>query len=336
MPIRILVTGANGFIGHHLCRKLSDLRYDIIALTHSELSGETRWYEQNKNFTVVHGDIENPQFTFQLFRQYPVDIVFHLAITPSHLDHNHKGSLSETSAYRINFQGTLNLLQHAVESGAFAWIQSSTMSVYNFEAPDYTPIDEQHPVNPQDIYGFSKLLAEESCHFYSNHGLSTIILRYSGVYGIGRTNGLIAKLTKECINNSGQFFRAAVNRTSDFIYVGDVVDANILAMQKLLMKKNKNSENYLPEINFRIYNIGSGEESSAYETAKLIRTLGGCPGLKIKKVQGSPRRFFFDISLARRELGFSPSTLTAGLKEYIDQIKKINAKIYKEKSASHY
>jgi nucleoside-diphosphate-sugar epimerase len=145
---------------------------------------------------------------------------------------------------------------------------------------------------------------------------------------MGKNGGLIAQFTKSCLENSNQQYSAASNRTSDFISVADVVSANILAMKKLLGTNTKDSSRQFSKSNFSVYNIGSGEEISAFEATKLIRNLSGNESVKIKEGEGNSRRFFFDISAARKELGLSPNTLRHGLLEYIDNIKKMMVESY--------
>jgi UDP-glucose 4-epimerase len=322
--LRILLTGANGFIGQHLCKKLLSHRHQVIVLAHSEVSQSLNILKNDQNLTLVRGDIRDTEFTGGLFRNYPVEVVFHLAIAPPENQGLSEGlPLQNSEIFQTNFKGTLNLLAGAREAKTRAWVQSSTMSVYNYETPDYVPVDEKHPTNPRNIYGFSKLVAERACQYYSNMGLPTIILRYSGVFGSGKNNGMIAAITKNCLKNSNHKFEVANNRTSDFIYVDEVVSANILALKKIFDPTYWKSANQISNKYLRIYNIGSGEEISALDITKLIRELCGNNSVKVDEVEGNPRRFYFNIAAARKELGYSPVSVRQGLKDYIETEKRL-------------
>jgi UDP-glucose 4-epimerase len=326
--LRILLTGANGFIGYHLCKKLLTLNHDVTALVYSDKSQQLKSLKNAEKLSIVSGDIRDSGFTSELFMKYPADVVFHLAIAPPSQSKPAKViPFKESPCFHTNFIGTVNLLDSASKAGITTWVQSSTMSVYNFEQSDHLPVDEKHPANPKDDYGFSKLLAEKACQYYSNSDLRIIVLRYAGVFGPGKSSGLIAKFTKCCLENSKEIFSAAVNRTSDFIYVGDVVNANILAMNKLIHTVSGHPHEQSSQSNTSIYNIGSGEEITAYAAIEIIRDLCKNDLVAIDKAEGKSRRFYFDISKARNELGFDPRTIRQGLAEYITQTKKTFTKV---------
>ena len=197
----ILVTGANGFIGHHLCRKLLEDQQSVLAITRSKNPARLKTLLNKAGMKVLVGDITNETFVMNLFTSNKIDVVFHLAIETNYSDIPNSSSkpfLPQTQVYQTNVLGTFNLLQHATHGGVSAWIQSSSMSVYNYENPQYVPVDESHPLKPINIYGLTKLLSDEICQYYnSNTNLRCLILRYSGVFGTGKTRGIIARLMKK-------------------------------------------------------------------------------------------------------------------------------------------
>ncbi len=188
------------------------------------------------------------------------------------------------------------------------------MSVYNYENPDYLPVNEAHPTRPINFYGLTKLLSEEICQYYdANTELKCLILRYSGVFGPGKNRGIIAKLVQSCLNSKSEPIDVDENRSSDFIYVEDVVNANILAMDQML------DSSFNPKENHQIFNIGSGIETSIKELAEMII------GITKAKININPissrhaRRFYFDISAAKRVLNYYPRDVYQGLVEYVQK-----------------
>ena len=317
--LNILVTGANGFIGHHLCRKLIENKYSIKAVTRSKNPIQLKPLLQRSGMTLQVGDITDVTFVRDLFHSDKIDVVFHMAIEPAYLDEKKSQdqlNLSQTQIFQTNVIGTMNLLQNASENGTSAWIQSSTMSIYNYEKPEYIPVDEKHPIKPTEPYGLSKLLCEEICKYYStNTQLKCLILRYSGVFGHGKNRGIITKLINAYLNSSSETIDVDINRTSDFVYVGDVVNANILAMEKIRDNSFDLSQTQ------SIFNIGSGVEASAKDLAEMIIKITGAK-LNINPISSRhPRRFYFDISAAKRVLNYYPRDLRQGLVECIEREK---------------
>lgn len=311
----ILVTGANGFIGHHLCRKLVDNKHSVLALTRTKNPKQLQPLLKKPGLSLEVGDINNPDFINDLFSSNKIDVVFHMAIEAAHGD-NKKSKLQHNQIYQTNVLGTINLIQQASQYSTTAWIQSSSMSVYDFENTENLPVDENHPANPREPYGLSKLLTEEVCKYYNlNSSLKCIILRYSGVFGHGKNRGIIAKLIDTYLNSSSETIDVDINRTSDFVYSGDVVNANILAMEKIL-------DNSLePKQINPVFNIGSGTETSIKDLAEMVIEITGAK-LKINPISSHhPRRFYFDISAAKKLLGYYPRDLRQGLVEYIEKEK---------------
>jgi UDP-glucose 4-epimerase len=315
----ILVTGANGFIGHHLCRKLLENEHSVLAITRSRSPLQLEHLLKRPGMHVEVGDITNETFVRELFASNKIDVVFHMAIESSQSntpDSSFKSFSPQTQAYQTNVLGTFNLLQHASRGGVSAWIQSSSMSVYDYENPQHLPVDESHPVKPINIYGLTKLLSDEICQYYNaNTPLRCLILRYSGVFGTGKTRGIIARLIKNYLHSESESIDVNTNRTSDFVYVEDVVSANLLAMEKLVEDKYDTRQNQF------IFNIGCGEETSVKELADLMIKVTGSK-LNINPITASrPRRFYFDIGAARKILNYHPREIHQALAEYIEREK---------------
>lgn len=323
----ILVTGANGFIGHHLCRKLLENKQSVLAITRSKNPVQLKSLLKKPGMQVEVGDITSETFVKNLFasNKNRIDVVFHLAIETNYSNIPNSSSkpfLPQTQVYQTNVLGTFNLLQHATHGGVSAWIQSSSMSVYDYENPQYLPVDEAHPVKPINIYGLTKLLSDEICQYYNvNTNLKCLILRYSGVFGTGKTRGIIAKLMKNYLDSGQESIDVYTNRTSDFVYIEDVVSANLSAMKKLLGDKYDTRQNQF------IFNIGCGDETSIKELADLMIKITRTK-LNINPVTASrPRRFCFDVAAAKKILNYRPRDIHQALAEYIEKEKIARGKI---------
>lgn len=315
----ILVTGANGFIGYHLCQKLIENNYYVAAVTRSKTPQRLLPLLKYPGFKLLTGDITNHKFVNTIFNNTKIDVVFHLAIeadTPEP-----QSSLLQSRIYQTNVGGTANLLNSALSNGVSGWIQSSTMSVYDFENPEYLPVDEKHPTNPKTAYGLTKLLADEICQYNNAQTeLNCLILRYSGVFGPGKNRGIIFKIVRKIIDSEPAPLDVDTNRTSDFIYVEDVVQANILAMEKLLESQNIKKQQ-------QIFNIGSGVELSAREIAEMIGEITSSE-IRINPITSpQPRRFFFNIGAAKNYLNYSPQDIRLSLIDYIKNVKMEGSRI---------
>jgi len=259
----VLVTGGSGFIGHYLCHRLLEEEFNVYALSRSSNPSRLINFSKYPNLQILTGDITDRSLMRDLFQTHQFDVVFHLAVVPS--ESNNKESpetFQQSDVYRTNVLGLTNLIEEACDSGVNAWIQSSSMSVYNFKNPDYLPVDEEHPTKPVEPYGLSKLLGEHICDYYCRKfGINYIMLRYSGVYGGGKNRGVIYNFIRQCASEQMSVLDVVQNRTSDFVFVEDVAEANVQVL------------NRISDLNGRTFNIGSGTETSIAKLAVLIRDL---------------------------------------------------------------
>lgn len=284
---RVLITGGTGFIGSHLVEALKDICNITILSQTKRTSG----------VTTINVDLRDESAVSKSMSDVDVDIVFHMA---GNL--RVPGKDTAQDHLEINAIGTRNILEAYCNKGVEKFIYSSSMLI--FGDPVYLPVDERHLRIPLCFYGMSKLLGENYCKEYNRYyGVNTVILRYSHVYGPGQYKGRVCSIF---INNAlaGEPLRVygSGETTVDFVYVGDVVNASILAAAK---------ENIAGED----FNIGSGQETSIEDLAQTIREI--VPKASINHVpdknEGS-KRFVFDISKSHNVLGYRPFyTLKEGL-----------------------
>lgn len=318
--LQILLTGAGGLIGHYLCHRLLAGKNQVFTLSRSAKPALLQPYIDNPDLTVVRGDVRDKTFLSEFFVSTRVDVVFHMAVERYFPNGNEKSSpvlLRDTIAYQTNFEGTMNVLQ-AAQGRVKAWIQSSAMMVYDIHRPDYLPVDEHCPAAPVEPNGMSVHLAEEACRYFGRvSGLPYIILRYPGVYGRGKERGVVAKFVRHCLSGDSRALEAPANKEADFLYAEDAANANLLAMEKLI---NRPSMQMSAEYS-ATYHIGSGKTTSIAALAKIVRVETGAEVEIIEQESPDPSRFYFDISSARKELGFQPRRVEEGIAGYIAEMK---------------
>jgi UDP-glucose 4-epimerase len=303
VPKIVLVTGANGFIGSHLCDTLIKKDYKVIGLVFGD-EKIIKHFKENKKIKLIRGDLTDFKGILKIFKKYKPKGVFHTAaVLPSSEEENNPFPFFE-----VNIKGTLNLLEACRLINTERFIYSSSMSIYGRKIK-YLPIDEKHPISPFNFYGLSKWQGEELAKFYNRkYNINIIILRYAGVYGSRKEKGVVAKFIKNAIRNKP--LRILTNTSWDIIYVKDVVKANIWAFEKA----NK--------LKFQIINIGSGKEINIKDLAKrIIEIVASKSKIKYNKVLPS-FRFYFNIAKAKKLLGFKPLPPDRGLFQYIREIKK--------------
>ena len=288
----ILITGASGLIGSHLCKKLAETGANVIALAHKTenpvLASITR-----DNFKLMPCDIQDYDNLNWIFSTFRPDSVCHLAA--------HLPCTPDPDFIKVNVIGTSNILDVCYRKGVKNFVYASSMSVYS-TPPIRLPVGEEHPTRPNDIYGKTKLIGELLCECYSRV-MRTVTIRFSGVFGPGNFR-VVYRFMQSALSGKAIRIDGDGNQSSDFIHVDDAIKGVMLALEK-----GKPGE---------VYNIGSGQETSVLELANIIAGLVDYP-IEVKlSEEATPRPFRFaaGIGKARRELGYSPSDLVDGLKRY--------------------
>ena len=176
---RVLVTGADGFIGSHLAEQLVAAGARVRALSQYNSFNDWGWLEQVaclKQIEVITGDVRDSNFCDELTRD--IDIVFHLAaLIPIPYSYRAPDSYVDT-----NVKGTLHLCQAARRNGVKRFIQTSTSEVYG--TAQYVPIDEKHPLQPQSPYSATKIGSDcIALSFFYSFGLPLVVARPFNTYG---------------------------------------------------------------------------------------------------------------------------------------------------------
>ena len=287
---QVLVTGGAGFIGSHLVRGLLD-RGDRVRIL-DNLSTGSKANLAGLNVEFIEGDIRDATVIQKCIKN--VDTVFHLAALISV-----PGSMEDPlTCYEVNLNGSLNVLMQASQAGVRRVVLASSAAVYG---ESESPVAENHPKNPQSPYAASKLAMEQAAELFSrSFGLETVSLRYFNVYGPRQSPdspyaAAIPMFIQAMLAGEPATIHGDGRQTRDFVYVGDVVEAMLLAADG-------------DSVDGRVFNIAGGKSVPIIELVEILqRFFPKTPD----PVFGPPRqgdlRFSAaDISRAERALGYRP------------------------------
>ena len=300
--MKILVTGGAGFIGSHLAGALLVAGHKVTVMD-SLVGGRRHSVPATAEFLFL--DVNAPAAAAWVAEQRP-DAIFHLA---AQVDVR-KSVKDPIADAEVNAMGTLRLMAAAAGNGVRAFILSSSGGAI-YGSQNVFPADEKHPCQPESAYGVSKLCAENYAELYQRTSpMRTVSLRYSNVYGPGQNPhaeaGVVAILIRTMLEGAKPTLYGAGEQTRDFVYVMDVVRANVLALR---------SEHACGPIN-----IGSGTETSIRALCTAIMSKIGYTGtLETGPLRpGEQLRSSVANEHACAILDWSPETgLSAGLDETI-------------------
>jgi UDP-glucose 4-epimerase len=297
---KVVVTGGAGFIGSHIAEELASRDYQVTVVDNLSSGREENiaGIIRANDCELVRGSITDIALLQKVFQN--VSYVFHLAAlarVPQSVD-------DPLTTNEINVNGTLNVLMAAKENGVKKVIFSSSAAVYGDSG--VLPLSEEMPLNPQSPYALTKLIGEHYSSLFSQiYDLPTVSLRYFNVFGLRQDPfspysnaiplfiGRIARDLPPVIFDDGE-------QTRDFVYVRDVVRANLFAIKEGIKG---------------VYNVGSGTSTTVN---KLVRAILATMRKEIKPLYekarlGDPRNSLADITKAA-QFGFKPEfSLEEGL-----------------------
>lgn len=226
--MRVLVTGGAGFIASHIVDRLIEENIDV-SVVDNLYHGSEENINKKANFYKI--DITNEEDLRLIFKKEKPDVVIHHA---AQIDIQ-KSIKNTAFDAKNNIIGTINILQCIRDFGTKKIIYPSSAAVYG--DPKYLPIDENHSINPISFYGLSKNTPEKYIKLFSElYGLKYTIFRYANVYGPRQDSkgegGVIAIFTDKLIHGDTPIIYGNGEQTRDFVYVKDVAEANILAINK--------------------------------------------------------------------------------------------------------
>ncbi len=295
---KILVTGADGFIGSHLAEALVRAGYHVRAFVMYNSFNSWGWLDRcgedvRGKFEVFAGDIRDPNGVRASMKD--CDAVLHLAALIAIPYSYH----SPDTYVDTNIKGTLNIVQAARDLGVSQVIHTSTSEVYG--TARFVPITEEHPLQGQSPYSASKIGADQiAMSFHTSFGTPVTIVRPFNTYGPRQSaRAVIPTIITQIANGKRQIKLGALHPTRDFNYVADTVSGFLAALR---------SNNGAGEI----VNLGSNFEISIGDTA---RTIAEVMGVEIEIVSDQQRlrpekseveRLWADNSKARRLLDWQP------------------------------
>lgn len=304
---KILVTGAAGFIGYHLIKRLLDQGKEVVGIDNLSNGREENILDiEDEDYKFLRRDVRKRLDIREAIQG--CDAVFHLAAQSSVPN----STQDLETDLEINLDGTLNVLREARQQGAKV-VFASTSTVYG--TPSKLPTPESSAQEPISFYGASKTSAEAYCFAMNGtHNLPVVSLRLYNVYGPRNHKGVMydffQKLNK---NPSSLEILGTGEQTKDYVYITDTIDAFMLALKKAEGGK--------------AYNIGSGEAYSVNEIAEItfdlmdiepeVNYTGG------KGWKGDVEKTKADISKAKRELGWDPKIeLKEGMSKFYNWYKE--------------
>lgn len=266
---KILITGASGFIGQALSKKLNALSHDLILMSFAD--GDIACTETLKKYTDV--DISH---------------VFHLAGKTYVPD----SWANPEAFYRVNLFGTTNVLEFCKSRG----IAITFVSAYVYGHPEILPINENAEVKPSNPYALSKRLAEEACEFYAKaYDLAITIIRPFNVYGAGQNEKFLIPSVIRQVFTAEKIDVQDLLPKRDYIFLDDLVDALIATLA--------------PSKGYRVYNIGSGLSLSVNEVIDVIQNIVNTKKEVISRKNVRENELMdvvADIAKAQKELGWNP------------------------------
>jgi NAD dependent epimerase/dehydratase len=309
---KALVTGAGGFIGSHLIEHLTSLGLSARAFVRYNSAGSWGLLDASPvkdDIEVFSGDIRDKESLKRAVKG--VDVIFHFAALIAIPYSYH----SPISYVRTNVEGTLNVLQSALENDVGLVVHTSTSEVYG--TARYVPIDESHPLQGQSPYSASKIGADKIVEaFHLSYGLPVVTIRPFNTYGPRQSaRAVIPTIITQALTQS-QVKLGSLHPTRDLNFVKDTIEAFVRASE-------------CPEAVGKVINVGSGKEISIEGLAKTILTLLNkdipikSDEQRIRPDDSEVERLCADSTKAKKILKWHPIyTLTQGLRETIEWIEQ--------------
>jgi nucleoside-diphosphate-sugar epimerase len=294
--MRVLVTGAAGFIGSAISKRLITEGHTVIGIDNLVTGKLENLQDVRKDMYFRTGDIQNRELMETICQE--VEVIFHEAALPS----VPKSVLDPLTSHRHNVDGTLNLLLAARERGVRRVIYAASSSAYGESAT--LPKHEEMPTAPISPYAVQKLAGEHYMQSFSRvYGMETVCLRYFNVFGPFQAadspySGVLAKFITSMLHQTAPTIFGDGQQSRDFTYIENVVQANLLAAAAPAEK-----------VSGRVYNIACGERHTLLETFNELARITGFSGQPIfaSARKGDILDSQASILRAMEDLGYSPS-----------------------------
>ena len=304
--MKVLVTGGAGFIGSHLVDRLVLEGHEAVVVDNLA-TGKRRNINRAARFYKM--DIQSWRLE-RVFRNERPNVVMHLA---AQMDVR-KSVEDPMFDAQVNVLGTLNVLQQAVKHGVRKVVFSSSGGAIYGEQEAY-PAPETHVTRPLSPYGLSKLCGEHYLSYFQRvSGLQAVSLRYANVYGPRQDPegeaGVVAIFIQKMLNNEQAVINGNGRQTRDFVFVDDVVEANLAMMGQETQGT---------------YNVGTGVETSINDLFRILvqHTGSNCKEVHGPSKKGEQARSVIDNTKLRHEVSWEPKAdLSEGLKKTVDYFRE--------------
>lgn len=296
---KILVTGADGFIGSHLVEELVRRGHDVRAFVYYNSFNSWGWLDHadptiRSSLDVFAGDIRDPNGVRTAMRG--CDVVLHLAALIAIPYSYH----SPDTYVDTNVKGTLNVVQAAKDLGVAKVVHTSTSEVYG--TARFVPITEAHPLSGQSPYSASKIGSDQIAYsFYASFGTPVAIIRPFNTYGPRQSaRAVLPTIITQIASGTRKLKLGAVHPTRDFNYVKDTVSGFIAVAE---------SDASIGEV----INIGSNYEISVGDSAHMIADIMGAKveietdAIRLRPEKSEVERLWADNTKARELLGWTPA-----------------------------
>jgi UDP-glucose 4-epimerase len=299
--MRVLVTGGAGFIGSYLIPRLLDRGDEVVVF---DVAPEPKALKSVMDrIGYLRGDLGSSADLYRAMMSCRPEGVFHLgAILAGPCEEN------PARGFKVNFESTVVLLDAAAVLKTKKFFMVSSISVYGRDATE--PVHDNAPKNPETVYGQTKLASEHMLTWYARkHGVDTCALRFTWVFGPGRTTGITAlysSLILDAIAREEGITVPNPEERGDWLYVKDAVKAILLVWDRPVLRQ-------------RIFNI-SGGVHSIREVVKIAQKFR--PQARVLLTEGggglSPYPVSYDDTAARKELGWAPDfTIEDAVQEHL-------------------
>jgi NAD dependent epimerase/dehydratase len=293
--MRVLVTGAGGFIGSHVCEALVAAGHEVRALlrytSHGGV-GNLRFLpaDVRAKLELKYGDIRDPFFTGQLVAG--CDAVLHLAALIA-IPYSY---VAPQSFVETNVLGTANMLEAARAAGVRRFVQTSTSEVYG--TAQRVPIDEDHPLHPQSPYAASKVASDQLALSYQRTwGLPVVVLRPFNTFGPRQSERAVLPTILTQVLGLGHVTLGSLTPRRDWTYVGDTADGFLRAMEA-------------EGVEGEVIQLGTGTDVTVGEAAELAFEIAGkakdvrFDAARVRPENSEVMRLLADPSNARKRLGW--------------------------------
>jgi UDP-glucose 4-epimerase len=306
--MRIAVTGGAGFIGSHIVDAFLAEGHDVLVVDSLWSHGGGRRENVPDVASFVHMDIRDEGLA-GVFDKFKPEVVCHHAAQHSVAI----GTRDPQLDANVNVIGMLNVLEAAVKCGARKVTFASSAATYG--DIDKMPVDETSPQRPISPYGITKMVTEHYLRFFKlQHGLDYTALRYGNVYGPRQDPngeaGVIAIFIGKFLSKQGVRIDWDGEQTRDYVYVGDVVRANVAALTKG---------------SGEIFVIGTGKKTSVNQiyTALVEVTNFKAPITRAERRPGDAREVYFNPAKAGRDLGWKAEvSLLEGMRKTVEYFRE--------------